>query len=77
MHVFGYMKSITSSCFALIFLLVLTTFELFMQINASDDRTSSTIESKILDAIQMNSVLGDARPNCLVSLSLSLFSPPC
>ncbi|XP_022935346.1 chromosome transmission fidelity protein 18 homolog [Cucurbita moschata] len=37
-----------------------------VEINASDDRTSSTIESKILDAIQMNSVLGDARPNCLV-----------
>ncbi|KGN56754.1 chromosome transmission fidelity protein 18 homolog [Cucumis sativus] len=37
-----------------------------VEINASDDRSSSTIESKILDAIQMNSVLGDARPNCLV-----------
>ncbi|KAL0548042.1 hypothetical protein IC582_012483 [Cucumis melo] len=37
-----------------------------VEVNASDDRSSSTIESKILDAIQMNSVLGDARPNCLV-----------
>ncbi|KAL5990448.1 hypothetical protein ACLOJK_011350 [Asimina triloba] len=37
-----------------------------VEINASDDRSSSVIESKILDAVQMNSVLADSKPNCLV-----------
>uniref|UniRef100_A0A1D1XQK4 Chromosome transmission fidelity protein 18 homolog n=1 Tax=Anthurium amnicola TaxID=1678845 RepID=A0A1D1XQK4_9ARAE len=37
-----------------------------VEINASDDRSSSTIESKILDVVQMNSVMADARPKCLV-----------
>ncbi|XP_050219762.1 uncharacterized protein LOC126670137 [Mercurialis annua] len=37
-----------------------------VEINASDDRSSSTIEAKILDVIQMNSVMADARPKCLV-----------
>ncbi|XP_071720190.1 uncharacterized protein [Rutidosis leptorrhynchoides] len=37
-----------------------------VEINASDDRSSSTIETKILDVIQMNSVMSDSRPNCLV-----------
>ncbi|KAG5531224.1 hypothetical protein RHGRI_025995 [Rhododendron griersonianum] len=35
-------------------------------INASDDRSSSTIEGKILDVVQMNSVMADLKPKCLV-----------
>ncbi|KAF8388367.1 hypothetical protein HHK36_027033 [Tetracentron sinense] len=35
-------------------------------INASDDRSSSTIEAKILDVVQMNSVMADSKPKCLV-----------
>ncbi|RVW32926.1 Chromosome transmission fidelity protein 18-like [Vitis vinifera] len=37
-----------------------------VEINASDDRSSSTIEAKILDVVQMNSVMADSKPNCLV-----------
>ncbi|XVF84667.1 hypothetical protein PTKIN_Ptkin17bG0055900 [Pterospermum kingtungense] len=37
-----------------------------VEVNASDDRSSSTIEAKILDVVQMNSVMADARPKCLV-----------
>ncbi|KAL8260028.1 hypothetical protein R6Q59_027981 [Mikania micrantha] len=37
-----------------------------VEINASDDRSSSTIETKILDVVQMNSVIADSRPKCLV-----------
>ncbi|XP_014511030.1 chromosome transmission fidelity protein 18 homolog isoform X2 [Vigna radiata var. radiata] len=37
-----------------------------VEINASDDRSTSTIEAKILDVVQMNSVLSDSRPKCLV-----------
>ncbi|CAA6673279.1 unnamed protein product [Spirodela intermedia] len=37
-----------------------------VEINASDDRSSSTIESKIIDVLQMNSVTADTRPKCLV-----------
>ncbi|KAL4561136.1 hypothetical protein LXL04_033298 [Taraxacum kok-saghyz] len=37
-----------------------------VEINASDDRSSSSIEDKILDVVQMNSVTGDSRPKCLV-----------
>ncbi|XP_024931217.3 uncharacterized protein LOC107422579 isoform X2 [Ziziphus jujuba] len=36
------------------------------KVNASDDRSSSTIEAKILDVVQMNSVTVDSRPKCLV-----------
>ncbi|KAK1315216.1 hypothetical protein QJS10_CPA06g00029 [Acorus calamus] len=36
------------------------------KINASDDRSSSTIESKILDVVQMDSVMADSKPKCLV-----------
>lgn len=39
---------------------------LFVQINASDDRSASTVESKILDVVQMNSVMTDSKPKCLV-----------
>ncbi|KAK1426376.1 hypothetical protein QVD17_15047 [Tagetes erecta] len=37
-----------------------------VEINASDDRSASTIETKILDVVQMNSVMADSRPKCLV-----------
>lgn len=37
-----------------------------VEINASDDRSSSTIEGKILDVVQMNSVMADMKPKCLV-----------
>lgn len=37
-----------------------------VEINASDDRSSSALESKILDAVQMNSVTSDSKPKCLV-----------
>ncbi|KAJ1432394.1 P-loop containing nucleoside triphosphate hydrolase [Sesbania bispinosa] len=37
-----------------------------VEVNASDDRSTSTIEAKILDVVQMNSVLSDSRPKCLV-----------
>ncbi|KAK7393195.1 hypothetical protein VNO78_21713 [Psophocarpus tetragonolobus] len=37
-----------------------------VELNASDDRSTSTIEAKILDVVQMNSVLSDSRPKCLV-----------
>ncbi|XAR62771.1 hypothetical protein NMG60_11017642 [Bertholletia excelsa] len=37
-----------------------------VEINASDDRSASTIEGKILDVVQMNSVMADAKPKCLV-----------
>ncbi|XP_027330673.1 chromosome transmission fidelity protein 18 homolog isoform X2 [Abrus precatorius] len=37
-----------------------------VEVNASDDRSASRIEAKILDVVQMNSVLSDSRPKCLV-----------
>ncbi|KAA8548452.1 hypothetical protein F0562_000136 [Nyssa sinensis] len=37
-----------------------------VEINASDDRSSSTIEARILDVVQMNSVMADSKPKCLV-----------
>ncbi|KAL5781478.1 hypothetical protein ACOSP7_006507 [Xanthoceras sorbifolium] len=37
-----------------------------VEVNASDDRSSSAIETKILDVVQMNSVMADSRPKCLV-----------
>ncbi|CAN0915710.1 Fatty acid amide hydrolase [Linum grandiflorum] len=37
-----------------------------VEVNASDDRSSSSIEAKILDVVQMNSVTADSRPKCLV-----------
>ncbi|KAF1897159.1 hypothetical protein Lal_00034862 [Lupinus albus] len=39
---------------------------LAVEVNASDDRSASTIETKILDVVQMNSVLSSSRPKCLV-----------
>ncbi|GAA0156401.1 hydrolase [Lithospermum erythrorhizon] len=37
-----------------------------VEINASDDRATSTVEAKILDVVQMNSVTTDSKPKCLV-----------
>ncbi|MCD7456580.1 Subunit of a complex with Ctf18p [Datura stramonium] len=37
-----------------------------VEINASDDRSSSSIEAKIHDVVQMNSVNADSKPKCLV-----------
>ncbi|KAJ7546189.1 hypothetical protein O6H91_08G029300 [Diphasiastrum complanatum] len=37
-----------------------------VEINASDDRVATTLQGKILDAIQMKSVMGDCKPNCLI-----------
>ncbi|KAH7427153.1 hypothetical protein KP509_10G031900 [Ceratopteris richardii] len=37
-----------------------------VEINASDDRVATTLKAKILDAVQMKSVMGDLRPNCVV-----------
>ncbi|KAK7290458.1 hypothetical protein RIF29_04899 [Crotalaria pallida] len=37
-----------------------------VEVNASDDRSASSIEAKILDVVQMNSVLSSSRPKCLV-----------
>lgn len=37
-----------------------------VEINASDDRVATTLQAKILDAVQMKSVMGDLRPNCVV-----------
>lgn len=37
-----------------------------VEINASDDRSASSIETKILDVVQMNSILSDSKPKCLV-----------
>ncbi|KAL5702496.1 hypothetical protein ACHQM5_027709 [Ranunculus cassubicifolius] len=37
-----------------------------VEINASDERSASTIETKILDVLQMNSIMSDGKPKCLV-----------
>ncbi|XP_024521567.1 chromosome transmission fidelity protein 18 homolog [Selaginella moellendorffii] len=37
-----------------------------VEINASDDRTASSFQTKILDALQMKTVTGDSKPNCLI-----------
>ncbi|KAJ6838515.1 chromosome transmission fidelity protein 18-like protein [Iris pallida] len=37
-----------------------------VEINASDERSTSTVESKILDVVQMDSVMSDSKPKCLV-----------
>ncbi|KAH9620440.1 hypothetical protein KSS87_004132 [Heliosperma pusillum] len=36
------------------------------EINASDDRSSTILEKKILDAVQMNTIMGDSKPKCLI-----------
>lgn len=55
------------------FLRSVTHEKCLVQINASDDRSTSMIESKILDVVQMNSVIPDSKPKCLVSLCLQSF----
>jgi len=45
-----------------------------LQINASDERSASAIETRILDVVQMNSVTADSRPKCLVCFTYSLFA---
>ncbi|CAN6320570.1 unnamed protein product [Urochloa humidicola] len=37
-----------------------------VEINASDDCSASSIETKILDVVQMNSIMSDSKPKCLV-----------
>ncbi|CAK0735135.1 hypothetical protein CVIRNUC_000533 [Coccomyxa viridis] len=37
-----------------------------LEINASDDRTAATLVARINDAVQMQSVLGSGRPNCVI-----------
>ena len=37
-----------------------------VEVNASDDRGADALKSKVLDAVQMQPVMGDKRPNCLV-----------
>ncbi|CAL9095761.1 unnamed protein product [Musa acuminata var. zebrina] len=37
-----------------------------LEINASDDRSASMIESKVLDVVQMNSVMPHSKPKCLI-----------
>lgn len=36
------------------------------EINASDDRTAGTLVRRVQDAVQMQSVLGAKRPNCVI-----------
>ena len=37
-----------------------------VEVNASDDRSAGTLRSRIMDAIQMQPVMGEKRPNCVV-----------
>ncbi|KAL4857961.1 Chromosome transmission fidelity protein 18 [Chlorella vulgaris] len=37
-----------------------------VEINASDDRSGASLQGKVLDAVQMQSVLGERRPNCVI-----------
>lgn len=37
-----------------------------VEINASDDRTAKSLRSKVMNAVEMQSVLGAKRPNCVV-----------
>ena len=37
-----------------------------VEINASDDRSAAALTSRIQDAAQMQSVVGDRRPNCII-----------
>eukprot|EP00850_Spirogloea_muscicola_P004567 SM000019S05111 [mRNA] locus=s19:1074054:1081504:+ [translate_table: standard] len=37
-----------------------------VEINASDDRSTSRLKDKMLDAVQMQPVITDGRPNCLI-----------
>eukprot|EP00898_Chlorokybus_atmophyticus_P003584 jgi/Chlat1/4226/Chrsp27S04307 len=37
-----------------------------VEVNASDDRSGAVLTQRITDAVQMQAVMGDRRPNCLV-----------
>lgn len=37
-----------------------------MEINASDDRTAANLTARVNDAVQMQSVMGSGRPNCVI-----------
>jgi len=37
-----------------------------VEINASDDRNAQNLTSKVIDAVQMQSVMGEKRPNCVI-----------
>ncbi|CAL8467057.1 g6593 [Coccomyxa elongata] len=37
-----------------------------VEINASDERTAATLRTRISDAVQMQSVMGAGRPNCVI-----------
>ncbi|BDA40633.1 Chromosome transmission fidelity protein 18 homolog [Coccomyxa sp. Obi] len=37
-----------------------------VEINASDERTAATLQARISDAVQMQSVMGAGRPNCVI-----------
>lgn len=37
-----------------------------LEINASDDRTATTLVTRITDAVQMRAVMGSGRPNCVI-----------
>lgn len=37
-----------------------------VEINASDERTATTLHARISDAVQMQSVMGAGRPNCVI-----------
>lgn len=37
-----------------------------VEINASDERTASSLTHRISNAVQMQAVMGDRRPNCVV-----------
>lgn len=37
-----------------------------VEINASDERQASAIKKRVTDSVQMQSVIGDSRPNCVV-----------
>eukprot|EP00963_Diacronema_lutheri_P003835 scaffold287_cov337-Pavlova_lutheri.AAC.198 len=36
------------------------------EINASDNRSSTSLHQRVLDAVQMQSLIGDKRPNCII-----------
>lgn len=37
-----------------------------LEINASDERTAGSLTSRINDAVQMQAVMDDKRPNCVI-----------
>jgi chromosome transmission fidelity protein 18 len=37
-----------------------------LEINASDDRGGAALQARIQDAVEMQSVMGERRPNCVI-----------